>query len=77
LDLSPFSPATTTWQPAEHRHRLFATNIVVPLGIAHRREWIDTLGGFNELVSPDEDWDFVRRLARAGPLSLRSSRGGM
>lgn len=57
---------TTRWRPEENRHRMFATNIVVPLGIAHRREWIETLGGFNELASPDEDWDFVKRLARAG-----------
>jgi glycosyltransferase involved in cell wall biosynthesis len=60
------SPPASTWHPEEHSHRMFATNIVVPLGIAHRREWIDKLGGFNELVNPDEDWDFVRRLARAG-----------
>ena len=55
-----------TWHPEVHGHQLFAVNIVVPLGIAHRREWIDKVGGFNELVNPDEDWDFLRRLARAG-----------
>jgi glycosyltransferase involved in cell wall biosynthesis len=60
------SARTRTWHPEAHSHRLFATNIVVPLGVAHRREWIGNLGGFNELVNPDEDWDFVRRLARAG-----------
>ena len=60
------SPPVRTWHPEANRHRFFETNIVTPLGIAHRREWIDKVGGFNELVSRDTDTDFVRRLARAG-----------
>ena len=57
---------------------MFEVNIVTPLGIAHRREWIAKVGGFNELVSRDADTDFVRRLARAGAefafLPLKSGR---
>ena len=55
-----------TWQPEANRRHMFEVNIVTPLGLAHRREWFDKVGGFNELVSHDTDTDFVRRLARAG-----------
>ena len=74
----PSPRPTTAWHPEANRHRFFETNIVTPLGIAHRREWIDKVGGFNELVSRDTDTDFVRRLARAGAefvfLPLKSGR---
>ena len=48
------------------RHRLFAVMPPALLGLAHRREWWERLGGFNELLWRDEAWDFWKRLARAG-----------
>jgi glycosyltransferase involved in cell wall biosynthesis len=45
---------------------LFAVNISVPLGVAHRRALIEKVGGFNELHWHEEDADLWRRLARAG-----------
>ncbi len=54
------------WRPELVKSRLLAWNIVTPLGIAHRREWVDKVGGFNELVWIEEDTDLLKRFARAG-----------
>ncbi|MGO8745653.1 MAG: glycosyltransferase [Thermoguttaceae bacterium] len=54
------------WQPELSQDRVFGWNVVTPLGIAHRREWIDKVGEFNELVWIEEDTDLVKRFARAG-----------
>ena len=43
------------WQPELSQDRVFGWNVVTPLGIAHRREWIDKVGEFNELVWIEED----------------------
>jgi glycosyltransferase involved in cell wall biosynthesis len=51
--------AVRTWEPA-------MATIAVPLGVAHRRQWIEKVGGFNELLWWEEDTDLWRRLARAG-----------
>lgn len=56
----------THWEPAAVKHLLFAKNIAVPLGVAHRRDLIDRIGGFNELIPVEADWDYWKRLARAG-----------
>jgi glycosyltransferase involved in cell wall biosynthesis len=64
-DRDPAAPART-WEPARLSRNLFARNIVVPLGVAHRRTLWEKVGGFNELVWTGEDDDFLRRLARAG-----------
>ena len=52
-------------QPHLFRDRLMAGNIVTPLGVAHRREWINKAGAFNELVWIDEDTDLLKRFAHA------------
>ena len=63
-------------RPHLFRNRLMTGNIVTPLGIAHRREWIDKAGAFNELVWIDEDTDLLKRLAagREVPLHRRRER---
>jgi GT2 family glycosyltransferase len=52
--------------PAAHRNDFFLHCIVTPLGVAHRRQLWTTAGGFNEMWCFGEDWDFWKRLARAG-----------
>ena len=64
-DDQPQRPAER-WRPELVRERLWEYNIVTPLGIAHRREWIDKTGGFDELLWIEEDWDFLKRLSAAG-----------
>ncbi len=56
----------TAWDPGQVIDRLFAANIVPPLGVAHRRSALERVGGFNELLCRGEDWDLWKRLARAG-----------
>jgi glycosyltransferase involved in cell wall biosynthesis/GT2 family glycosyltransferase len=67
-----------TWDPTPLRHNLFAVSPAVPLGIAHCRSLLEKVGGFNELLWHEEDWDFWKRLARAGAefsfLPLKSGR---
>lgn len=55
-----------TWEPVMARREFFAQHIAVPLGVAHRRHWIEKVGGFNELSWWEEDTDLWRRFARAG-----------
>jgi glycosyltransferase involved in cell wall biosynthesis len=54
------------WDPARFGHALFAMKPAAPLGIAHRRELWEKLGGFNERLWAGEDWDFWKRAARSG-----------
>ena len=54
------------WDPRRLRRILFAFNPAVPLATAHRRSLVERVGGFNELLWRQEDWDFWKRLARAG-----------
>jgi glycosyltransferase involved in cell wall biosynthesis/GT2 family glycosyltransferase len=54
------------WDPVHVAGDLFLYNIVSPLGVAHRRSLLARVGGFNELLWREGDWDFWRRLARAG-----------
>ncbi len=61
-------------RPHLFRNRLMTGNIVTPLGIAHRREWIDKAGAFNELVWIDEDTDLLKRLARGREVPLHRRR---
>ncbi len=55
-----------TWDPGQVIDRLFAENIAPPLAVAHRRSVLERVGGFNELLWRGEDWDFWKRLVRAG-----------
>jgi len=56
----------TIWDPGRVRDDFFASCIVTPLGVAHRCALVERVGGFNELLWRNEDWDFWKRLARAG-----------
>jgi glycosyltransferase involved in cell wall biosynthesis len=76
-DDGPAAGRPDAWQPAEVRQFLFGEPIATPLGLAHRRWWWEKVGGFNE-VWCEEDFEFCRRLARAGAefvfLPLKSGR---
>jgi len=56
----------TTWEPGRVRDDMFTTCIAKPLGVAHRRDLAVHVGGFNELLWGNEEWDLWKRLARAG-----------
>lgn len=53
------------WDPVPERGKLFRVNIVTPLGVSHRREWVQRIGGFDERLWRETDWDYWKRLARA------------
>ncbi|OAI51255.1 hypothetical protein AYO44_04980 [Planctomycetaceae bacterium SCGC AG-212-F19] len=59
-----------TWDPAKLRERLAEQNIAVPLGVAHRRELVETVGEFTEARMVQEDTDLWLRIARAGAAFL-------
>ena len=54
------------WDPTPLRAAFFEGNLSTPLGVAHRRELWSRVGGFDESLWCLEDWDFWKRLARAG-----------
>lgn len=56
------------WDPSPFWTRLPEQHIAVPLGVAHRREVLDTVGFFDEsdYLSLEEDADMWRRMAKAG-----------
>ncbi len=74
----PTGSRPPSWDPGRTRQFIFAQSIVTPLGVAHCRALWETVGGFNEMVSVNEDWDFWKRIARAGAnfafLPLKSGR---
>lgn len=55
-----------TWEPARVHSFLMRGNIVCPLGVAHRRVLLESVGFFNESLSILEDWDLWKRFALAG-----------
>lgn len=68
----------TTWAPITRREHLFSRNIATPLGVAHRRELYCRIGGFDERLWYQEDWDLWKRFARAGARFLYlSTRSGL
>ncbi len=64
-DDGPAGGRLPSWEPGAVRQFLFAEAIVTPLGVAHRRELWQKVGGFNEAWC-EEDSDLWRRMARAG-----------
>lgn len=54
------------YDPRPHAAQLFTVNIVVPLGVAHRRTLLARAGLFDERLRYEEDWDLWRRFAQAG-----------
>ena len=61
----PVGNRPPSWDPGLVRELLFVQHIATPLGVAHRREFSEKTGGFNEAWC-EKDSDFWRRLARAG-----------
>ncbi len=53
------------WNPARYKDSFFEKNVSAPLGVAHRRSLFDQIGGFNETLWQQEDWDYWKRIARA------------
>jgi glycosyltransferase involved in cell wall biosynthesis len=64
-DAPPGTPAKT-WQPELVAGAMFLQSIATLLGMAHQRALIERVGGFNELLWNNEDWDLWRRFARTG-----------
>ncbi len=61
----PADGRPTQWDPGRVAGRLFAENIVPPLGVVHRRSVLERVGGFNELLWQSEEWELLKRLARS------------
>ncbi|MGO9113403.1 MAG: glycosyltransferase [Thermoguttaceae bacterium] len=81
LDVAPTDSAAErveSWDPGRACGNFFVANPVVPLGVSHHRSLLEKVGGFNEMLWREEDWDFWKRLARAGAefffLPLKSGR---
>lgn len=74
----PFKSRTRTWAPGAHHEQIFIRNIATPLGIAHHRELCGRIGGFDEQLRYEEDWDLWKRFARADASFLYlSGRSGL
>ncbi|WP_020467935.1 FkbM family methyltransferase [Zavarzinella formosa] len=60
----------TEYDPAARRQAMFTETVMVPLGVAHRRDLLDRVGLFDEKLGKyrgqDEDGDLWRRFAKAG-----------
>lgn len=65
-DESSHGDCIGSWIPRGHRSCLFAYNIVTPLGMAHRRDLLEQVGGFDERFRFEEDWDLWKRFALVG-----------
>jgi glycosyltransferase involved in cell wall biosynthesis len=63
-----------TWNPAVHYDRLPVENIATPLGVAHRRDLWSQVGGFDERLRFEEDWDLWKRFAQVGARFLYVTR---
>ena len=61
----PAAGRLPAWSPASVAGELFLQNIVMPLGVAQRRQWWEKAGGFHE-AAWQPDWDYWKRLLRAG-----------
>ena len=59
-------PSIVAWDPAPLHDHLFTRNVATPLGVAHRRDLAGRVGGFDERLRFEEDWDLWKRFARAG-----------
>jgi hypothetical protein len=55
-----------TQSPIASHKQIFTRNIATPLGIAHRRSLWRRVGGFDERLRYQEDWDLWKRFARTG-----------
>ena len=76
-DDGPIGDRPPSWNPRLVRQSFFVQCIATPLGVAHRRQLWEKVGGFNEAWC-QEDADLWRRMARAGAefifLPLKSGR---
>ena len=54
------------WNPGIVKNRFFEENVSTPLGVAHRRDLLERVAGFNESSWAQEDWDLWKRFARVG-----------
>jgi glycosyltransferase involved in cell wall biosynthesis len=61
----PVNGRPTSWAPSAVMNDFFVADIVPPIGLAHRRELLETTGMFNELCV-DDTWDLWKRMARSG-----------
>jgi hypothetical protein len=58
-------------------NRLFAVSVAPAMAVAHRRSLVKRVGLFNEVLFRGEDWDYWKRLVRAGArFVVTPDRGG-
>jgi len=77
---APDFGARTTYDPRIARDDLLQkkANMIVGLGVAHRRALLQRTGLFNENLSFEEDWDLWKRFVDAGAtFSFVEHRGGL
>jgi len=69
-------PEVGFWDSCSQRDLLFVNRPAILLGIANPRELWGRVGGFDESIGDDDDWDFCKRMAQSGAdflyLPLRS-----
>jgi glycosyltransferase involved in cell wall biosynthesis len=62
----PTKGQVSPWNPTRVWRNFFVKNVVTVLGVAHRLSLLERVGGFNEMLWLEEDWDLWKRFARAG-----------
>jgi glycosyltransferase involved in cell wall biosynthesis len=60
------NPRRASWWPKAYQTQILSRNISTPLGVAHRRELLARVGGFDERNRLDADWDMWKKFTRAG-----------
>ena len=70
VDESDPEGSIRTWQPDQRFPDFFSYNVSLPLGVAHHKKWFEKIGGFHELAWDGAEWDFWKRLVRAGAETL-------
>lgn len=72
------NPRIASWAPKAYQTQILTRNISTPLGVAHRRELVARVGGFDERNRLDADWDMWKKFTRAGARFLYlSGRSGI
>jgi glycosyltransferase involved in cell wall biosynthesis len=66
VDMHPLREVEAPDYQADAFHKLIRGNLAPPLCFLIRRKCLDKVGGFDQKMTPHEDWDMLLRLAAAG-----------